>query len=165
MTIQTILDEVSHEISNVPGVVGVVLGGSRARGTHHETSDIDIGIYYDEATGFDVKAVEKIAQQLDDKHRENLVSSLGEWGPWINGGGWLGVEGYHVDLIFGTFTGSHKLLMIVYQAMFHRTIHTGHPHAFLNVMYMGEIAICEFLTDPEKQIADLKAKTMPYPRH
>lgn len=37
---------------------------------------------------------------MDDEHRENLVTSLGEWGAWINGGGWIVVQGYHVDLIF-----------------------------------------------------------------
>ncbi|WP_456300800.1 nucleotidyltransferase domain-containing protein [Variimorphobacter saccharofermentans] len=30
----------------MPCIEGIVLGGSRARGTHMESSDIDIGIYY-----------------------------------------------------------------------------------------------------------------------
>jgi len=42
--------------------------------------------------------------------------------------------------------------------------HTGHPHAFLNVMYMGEISICKIITDPMKKLAELKAKTKPYPK-
>lgn len=42
--------------------------------------------------------------------------------------------------------------------------HTGHPHAYLNVMYMGEISICKILTDPTNQVADLKSKTYPYPK-
>ncbi|WP_221175433.1 hypothetical protein [Brevibacillus panacihumi] len=41
---------------------------------------------------------------------------------------------------------------------------TGHPHAYINVMYMGEISICKVLSDPTNQIAELKAKTMPYPK-
>lgn len=84
MTVQNFLNEVVNELKDVPGIVGVVLGGSRARGTHHPTSDIDIGIYYDESLGFDVAEVSKVATKLDDEHRENLVTSIGEWGPWIN---------------------------------------------------------------------------------
>ena len=49
--VQTILDEVTGKLRGVPGVVGVVLGGSRARGTHRSDSDVDIGIYYDESEG------------------------------------------------------------------------------------------------------------------
>nr|WP_269779095.1 nucleotidyltransferase domain-containing protein [Propioniciclava soli] len=30
----------------VPGFEAVVLGGSRARGTHHGGSDVDLGLYY-----------------------------------------------------------------------------------------------------------------------
>jgi len=48
--------------------MGVVLGGSRARGTNHSTSDIDIGIYYDESAGFDINAVSEAATRLDDQH-------------------------------------------------------------------------------------------------
>jgi len=42
--------------------------------------------------------------------------------------------------------------------------HTGHPHAYLNVMYMGEISICKILYECTNQISDLKAKTSPYPK-
>jgi predicted nucleotidyltransferase len=87
--VNNILNTVSRELEKVPGIEGVVLGGSRARGTNLPNADIDIGIYYDEAEGFDVARVNAIATKLDDGHRENLVTSLGEWGPWVNGGGWL----------------------------------------------------------------------------
>ncbi|MQH43482.1 hypothetical protein EI040_23540, partial [Escherichia coli] len=39
---------------------GIVLGGSRARGTHTENSDIDIGIYYN-SDSFDLTAINQIA--------------------------------------------------------------------------------------------------------
>lgn len=100
MTVQKIIEQVNRELREIPGVVGVVLGGSRARGTHHEASDIDIGIYYDESAGFDLNAVRDVAAKLDDAHREQLITSLGEWGPWVNGGGWLVVQGYPVDFLF-----------------------------------------------------------------
>jgi hypothetical protein len=34
MTVQKIIDNVTRKLEGVPGIVGVVLGGSRARDTH-----------------------------------------------------------------------------------------------------------------------------------
>lgn len=163
MIVQNIINKVSKELAGVSGIVGVVLGGSRARGTHHENSDIDIGIYYDESLGFDVKEVGKVATKLDDEYRDNLVTPLGEWGAWINGGGWIVVEGYHVDLIFRDINRVAQVINECLTGKVSTHYHTGHPHAYLNAMYMGEISICKILGDPTKQITKLKSKTMPYP--
>ena len=164
MIVQNIMNEISKELKDVPGIVGVVLGGSRARGTNHSTSDIDIGIYYDVTAGFDVEKISKIATKLDDEHRENLVTSLGEWGAWINGGGWIVVQGYHVDLIFRDIKRVSQVIDDCLQGKVSTHYHTGHPHAYLNVMYMGEISICKILYECTNQISDLKAKTSPYPK-
>lgn len=40
------LRALSLRLCRVPGVVGVMLGGSRARGEHTAESDIDLGLYY-----------------------------------------------------------------------------------------------------------------------
>jgi len=77
--VEGLLDEISRELEGIPGIIGIVLGGSRARGTHHEKSDIDIGIYYDET--LDIGELNKVAAKLDDEHRENLVTQIGGWGP------------------------------------------------------------------------------------
>ncbi len=163
MTVQKIINDVKNEFQGVPGIIGVVLGGSRARGTHRPTSDIDIGIYYDESKGFDVREVGKLAMKLDDDHREKIVTSLGEWGSWINGGGWLVVDGYHVDLIFRDVNRVTQVIEDCLVGSVSTNYHAGHPHAYLNVMYMGEISICHILVDPTNRITELKAKTMPYP--
>ena len=44
--IDNIIQSVTEKLSSLPYIEGIVLGGSRARGTHTEDSDIDIGIYY-----------------------------------------------------------------------------------------------------------------------
>ncbi|GAB3804071.1 nucleotidyltransferase domain-containing protein [Virgibacillus kimchii] len=164
MTVQNILNEIIKELNGIPGIVGIVLGGSRARGTHHATSDIDIGIYYDESEGFNVNDVSRVATKLDDEHRENLVTSIGVWGAWINGGGWIIVQGYHVDLIFRDVNRVEQVIDECLLGNVSTHYHTGHPHAYLNVMYMGEVSICKILVDKTNRIARLKSKTIPYPK-
>lgn len=164
MTVQQVIDQINKDLSGVKGIVGVVLGGSRARGTNHATSDIDIGIYYDETAGFDVSEVSKIATKLDDEHRENIVTALGEWGPWVNGGGWLIVQGYHVDFLFRDVKRVSQVMDDCLTGKVSPNYQTGHPHAYINVMYMGELSICKVLSDSTNQIAELKAKTKPYPK-
>lgn len=162
MIIKKFLDEITTELKGIPGIVGIVLGGSRARGTNHQDSDIDIGIYYNESEGFKVSEIDKIATKLDDEHRINLVSSLGEWGPWVNAGGWLVIQGYHVDFIFRDVKRVSKVIDDCLNGKISSNYQTGHPHAYLNSMYMGEVAICKILDDPKNKITELKEKTIPY---
>jgi predicted nucleotidyltransferase len=164
MTIQNILNEIIKELNGISGIEGIVLGGSRARGTNHDTSDIDIGIYYDESADFNVNDVSRVATKLDDEHRENLITSLGEWGAWINGGGWIIVQGYHVDLIFRDVNRVEQVIDECLLGNVSTHYHTGHPHAYLNVMYMGELSICKILDEKTNRISKLKSKTIPYPK-
>lgn len=47
------LQRLVSAFASVPGVEAIVLGGSRARGTAHGSSDYDIGLYYREAAPLD----------------------------------------------------------------------------------------------------------------
>lgn len=163
MTVEEIVEYIRNELEGLSGVAGVVLGGSRARGNHKPDSDIDIGIYYDESVGFDIEEVNRIAAKLDDEQRENLVTPLGGWGPWVNAGGWLIVMGHHVDLILRDINRVSNVIDDCLSGVVLTHYHAGHPHAFLNVMYMGEISICKVISDPKQKIAHLKSRTSPYP--
>ncbi len=164
MTAQDIINGISQDLKGIPGVVGIVLGGSRARGTNHATSDIDIGIYYDEAAGFDVDEVSRVAANWDDDRREKLVTPLGGWGAWVNAGGWLVVQGYHVDLILRDIKRVAQVIDECLAGKVTTHYHAGHPHAYLNVIYMGEVAVCKILAETTNQVSALKAKTRPYPK-
>ncbi|AKM17547.1 Uncharacterised protein [[Flavobacterium] thermophilum] len=74
------------------------------------------------------------------------------------------VQGYHVDFLFRDIHRVARVIDECLQGKVSAHYQTGHPHAYLNVMYMGEIAICQILSDPTEQIAKLKAKTVPYPK-
>ncbi len=143
------------------GVCGVVLGGSRARGTQVEGSDIDIGIYCDGT--LDGARLQAAASGLDDRRRENLISPPGGWGPWVNAGGWLTVEGARVDLILRDIARVARVVNDCVSGDVSAHYQPGHPHAFVNAMYLGELAVCRVLYDPEGRIADLKRKAHPYP--
>jgi len=161
--VEYILEQVTRELKSIPGITGVVLGGSRARGTHNDKSDIDIGIYYDDSEGFDTEQVDSAAAMLDDEHRQGLITPLGGWGPWVNGGGWLVIKGYHVDFIFRDIKRVSQVIEDCLKGTVSSHYQTGHPHAFLNIMYMGEISVCKILYDPEGKISELKSRTIPYP--
>jgi len=163
------LTQVVEQIATVRGVRAVVLGGSRARGTHTASSDYDIGIYYDDGVGageagrFDIVALNQVAQTFDDEHRANLCTEIGGWGPWVTGGGWLVIDGVHCDFIY---RGLNRVRSVVEEccagqvAMHYQP---GHPAGYSSAIYMGEVAVCQPLHDPYGDVAALKAKTHPYP--
>jgi Nucleotidyltransferase domain len=80
-----------ERLIEIPGVVAVALGGSRAGGLVHPDSDWDFGLYYRDAIrAEDVRAL----------GFEGTVVEPGEWGRLVNGGAWLTVEGQRVDLLY-----------------------------------------------------------------
>ena len=160
--IQIILDKVVKELTGVRGVKAVVLGGSRARGTHSPDSDIDIGIYYDAAT-LDLAALHNAARDADDEHRENLIAAPGEWGDWVNGGGWLTINGVPVDLLLRDVTRVEKVIAQCQAGVVTAHYQPGHPHAYINAMYMGELAVSKMLWDPDGDVSALKCTAESYP--
>lgn len=160
--IRIVLDKIVTALTKILGIEAVVLGGSRARGTHSTESDIDIGIYYNNAT-FDLVSLNKAAQLLDNEHRENLIVPPGEWGKWVNGGGWLIIDGYHVDFILRDVERVEKVITECQEGSISAHYQTGHPHAYINAMYMGELAICKILWDKQGNISTRKSIAEQYP--
>ena len=56
------LAAIAGRLVGVGGVVGVLLGGSRARGTHHPDSDVDLGVFY--RPPLDVDGLAALAREL-----------------------------------------------------------------------------------------------------
>src|ERR1700722_7480194 len=99
-TPDSLLERVSPPLAVVPGVVAVVLGGSRATGAAHASSDYDIGLYFNEHAGLDVERLRGVVRSLVDEPAAAQVTEVGGWGPWIVGGGWLTIGGQKVDLLY-----------------------------------------------------------------
>lgn len=157
------LTRIVDAIATVPGITAIVLGGSRASGTHTSQSDYDIGLYYDGAALFDLAALRRVAANLDDQHRPDAVTPIGGWGAWGNGGGWLTIDGQAVDLIYRDMSRVAQVVEEATQGQFTSVYHWGNPHAFITTTYAAEVALCRPLLDPAGRIAALKACLQPYP--
>ena len=83
--------ELAEQLMEIPGVVAVTLGGSRAGGVIHPDSDWDFGLYYRDA----IRADDVRALGFD-----GTVVEPGAWGRLVNGGAWLTVEDQRVDLLY-----------------------------------------------------------------
>lgn len=158
-----IIERATARLQGIRGVEALVLGGSRARGTHTATSDVDLGIYYTSADELDLTELASAAQELDDEHRPDLLTSIGGWGPWINGGGWLMVGGLHVDFLYRDLGRVARIVDDCHAGKIEIAYQPGHPQGFVSSIYMAEAALCQPLWEKSGQLTALKAKTQPYP--
>jgi predicted nucleotidyltransferase len=161
--IEEILNKVVGRISKIDGIEAIVLGGSRARGTADEHSDIDLGIYYDGAHPFSTVALGAAARELDDRHSDGLVTSFGDWGPGVNGGGWLEIRGHHVDFLYREIGAVREAIEECIAGRPRSIYQLGHPLGFHMQIYAGEVHVCRPLFDPTGTIAELKSLVGEYP--
>lgn len=157
-----LLDRLVRALGGVPGIRAIVLGGSRARGEATAQSDYDIGLYYEPGDPIDIGWLAKAAMLLAGA-ASSSVTAIGEWGPWINGGAWLTVEGKRVDLLYRDLGKVRGVIEACRAGRIERVYQPGHPHAFVSAIYMGEVALCQVLWDPENMLAGLKRRCEPYP--
>ncbi len=158
-----ILTQVVARVSKIERIQAIVLGGSRARGTADEHSDIDLGIYYDGKHPFSIPALGATAKELDDRHSDNLVTSFGDWGPGVNGGGWLQIRGHHVDFLYREISAVRDAIEECVAGRPRSIYQLGHPLGFHIQIYAGEVHVCRPLFDPAGLIAQLESEVREYP--
>ncbi len=148
---------VATRLAALPGAVAVVLGGSRAAGTHRPDSDWDLGVYYRGSR-----------RPLDpsDVHRlghAGHVSALGEWGPIVNGGAWLTVEGTPVDVLFRDLDVVERWLADAREGRFEVLAQNGYLAGAPTYLPVGELAVCRPLAGelPRPPFPDALATTAP----
>ncbi len=151
--IDEIISQVVDRVAKVEGIVAIVLGGSRARGTADERSDIDLGIYYDAERPFSTVALEAAAQELDDRHAAGLVTPFGAWGPAVNGGGWLEIRGHHVDFLYREIGAVREAIEDFVAGRPRSVYQLGHPMGFHMQIYAGEVHVCRPLFTTSRTIA------------
>lgn len=153
------LSGMAERICAVPGVVGVVLGGSRAAGTHTPESDVDLGLYY--RRPLDIDALGELARDIADERV--TVSPVGGWGPWVDGGGWLTIDGTPVDWIYRELDRVRDCWREAQAGRFDFHFQVGHPFGVPDFAYPGELALSVILADPRGELGPLKTATERYP--
>ncbi|MFI9585859.1 nucleotidyltransferase domain-containing protein [Streptomyces sp. NPDC052236] len=142
-------------LAEVPGVVGVLLGGSRARGEHRPESDWDLGVYY--RGGLDLAGLRALAGP------DVEVAGPGGWGPWVNGGAWLQVDGVAVDWILRDLDRVEQVWADCREGRYEVGVQAGHPLGFWSPCYAGEVALGQVLADPRGELTALRRRTETYP--
>lgn len=152
------MDELVERLAVIPGVVAVVLGGSRARGEHRPDSDTDLGIYY--RGRLDIDQLRALAADVASKHE---VFGPGDWGPWVDGGAWLTIDGHAVDWIYRDLDRVTGVWDECRAGRFTIERQVGHPLGYYSHTYAGEVALCQVLADPTGELTKLREDTQQYP--
>ncbi|WP_406500667.1 nucleotidyltransferase domain-containing protein [Streptomyces sp. NBC_00846] len=143
----------------LPGIRAVVLGGSRARGTHRPDSDWDLGLYYRGTP--DLAALTALASEVQGSPAE--VAGPGSWGPWVDGGAWLRVDGVPVDWILRDLDRVEAVWADCREGRYEVGVQPGHPLGFWSPAYPGEVALGRVLADPRGELTALQRETRTYP--
>jgi predicted nucleotidyltransferase len=149
----------ASRLARLSGVEAVVLGGSRARGTHRPDSDWDLGVYYRGA--LDLAALTASASEVQGAPVD--VAAPGDWGPWVNGGAWLTVDGVAVDWILRDLDRVESVWADCREGRFEVGMQPGHPLGFWSPCYVGEVALGRVLQDPLGELTSLQEAARTYP--
>jgi hypothetical protein len=158
------IDQIVADLSEVDGMVAVVLGGSWASGRQRPDSDVDLGLYYRADHPLDVEGVRTIAQRYNDIP-EPVVTDLGIWGQWVNGGSWLTIKGQRLDFIYRDLDFMTSTIDDVLAATgrSRSDFWQSAPYGFHPQIYCAEARCMYPLWDPEGIVATLREKVAVYP--
>jgi hypothetical protein len=144
----------AKRLREIPGVVAVTLGGSRAEGTARDDSDWDFGLYYRgaidpgdlRASGFEGELVE-----------------LPEWGRWADGGVRSTVEGHRVDLLYRDLDAVQHWLAEAEAGRYEIGSAEGYVAGMPTYVLAAELAVCEVLAGelPQPRFPERIRETAP----
>jgi hypothetical protein len=130
------VEHLAVQLAAIPGVVAVTLGGSRATDTAVEGSDWDFGLYYqDRLDPADIVAL----------GWPGRVFAPGEWGPIVNGGAWLSIDGTKVDLIYRDLDEVLQWTAAAGDGQFEIQREVGYVAGIATYVLAGELALGKVL--------------------
>jgi hypothetical protein len=128
--------ELADRLIEIPGVVAVTLGGSRAGGAIDPDSDWGFRLYYQEAIrADDVRAL----------GFEGTVVEPGAWGRFVNGGAWLTVEDQRVDLLYRDLDVVQHWIDEAESGRYEVDQVAGYLAGMATYVLAGELALAELL--------------------
>jgi predicted nucleotidyltransferase len=152
----------AQRLGAIGGIGAVVLGGSHARGRAQPGSDIDLGLLYSEAAPFSIRSVRELAETVNDTAGPVVTDFYG-WGRWVNGGAWLTIGGQRVDFIYRSLEHLARVIAEAEAGRYEVDYSQQPPFGFFSGTYLGEIAVCIPLFDPEARLDSLKRRVADYP--
>ncbi len=163
--IEALVARIVEELAQVPGIAAVAVGGSWARGERDTFSDVDLGLYYDPARPPAIARLRALGRRLERRPQAPppTVTALGGWGPWIDGGAWLEIEGRRVDWIYRDLSRVERAIADARRGRISSHYQPGHPHAFHSYIYAGEAHFALIRHDPRGRLEALQRRTRPYP--
>lgn len=161
MLTESLIDDLVNRLKSVRGVKAIVIGGSYATGSQQLDSDIDLGIYSG-SDSLDIPHIRAIASELNDVPNP-VVTGLGDWGKWVNGGAWLTVKGQRVDFLYRDIGFVSQIIDDCLHGRTQSDYYQQPRYGFQSYMYCAETQVCKVLYDPEGIFANLKAQVQSYP--
>lgn len=157
-----LVSSLTARLGAIRGIKAVVLGGSYARGRAQPGSDIDLGLFYSEADPFSIQSLRELADAVNDTAGP-VVTGFYQWGPWVNGGAWLTIGGQRVDFLYRSLEHAERVIAEAERGRYEVHYAQQPPFGFFSGTYLGEIAVCVPLFDPEAQLDLLKRRVAEYP--
>jgi predicted nucleotidyltransferase len=157
VSLPTSISRIAAELAALPGVVAVVLGGSRATATHRPDSDWDLSVYYRSSQRpFDPADLRRLGYA-------GYVSELGEWGPIVNAGAWLTVEDLPVDVLLRDLDVVEGWLRDAQDGRYEVLSQTGYVVGAPTYVPVGELAVSQPIIGelPRPTFPDRLAGTAP----
>jgi hypothetical protein len=116
-------------------------------------------LYYDGS--IDLTALGRLARRVAGQQAR--VTPLGAWGPWVDGGAWLGIGDIAVDWIYRDVqrVGRAWDEAVAGRYTFHAQV--GHPLGVPDFAYPGEVALGVVLADPTGRLRALRDDVTQYP--
>jgi hypothetical protein len=152
----------AQRLGAIRGMQAVVLGGSHARGRAQPGSDIDLYLFYSEAAPFSIQNIRELAGEVNDTPGPGVTDFYG-WGRWVNGGAWLTIGGQRVDFVYRNLEHLERVLAEAEAGRHELDYAQQPPFGFFSAAYLGEIAVCIPLFDPEARLEALKRRVADYP--
>jgi predicted nucleotidyltransferase len=148
------LNQAADALRTVPNIVAIVLGGSYASGLAQSSSDLDIGLYYREASPFSIGHVRSVTENISTSGSVPIVTGLYEWGPWVNGGAWIKTSAGKLDLIYRNLDQVQAVIDEGQRGVWRHDYDQQPPYGFRSVVYFARSrSVFRFMTRPAKSRA------------
>lgn len=159
---RALVGQIADALATVEGISAIALGGSWARGTAGEASDIDLGIYYREAAPFRIGDVRSSAVRFA-AGGDAVVSGFYEWGPWVNGGAWVPTRVGRIDLLYRSLDQLRAVIEDAKRGVLHCHYFQQPAYGFYSVIFLADASASIPLHDPAGILPPLAREVSVFP--